>query len=167
MSWSFLPCWAEGSRTKCHPLDHTADITEPRRRKTSRREVGGGRGRACCRRASRPTHQSVLASSGGLLGVFLSHKHTQTPTSSPLSSTYSSGVQAAHHIQSRECLPCLFLNQDWREKVKGWRAKDAARQNRHEVPNARQEARFSPLKRDLFRNELNCQIAIIASFLSV
>lgn len=98
VSWSFLLCRAGGSRTKCHPLDHTADVTELRRRKTSRRGVGEGWGRACCLRASRPTQQSVLASSGGLLGVFSSHKHahTQTPTSSPLSSTHAAGLFLRH-----------------------------------------------------------------------
>lgn len=39
-------------------------------------------------------------------------------------------------------------------------------QNRHKVLSARQEARSAPLKRDLFKTEHNCQIAIIASFLN-
>lgn len=34
------------------------------------------------------------------------------------------------------------------------------RQNMHKVLSARQKARSAPLKRDLFRNEHNCQCAI-------
>lgn len=169
----FLTRRVEGSKTKRHPLDHAADITELRRRKTSRRGVGEGWGRACCLCASQP-HSAVCPRQlrgGGCLRHTNTHTYTQTNTCTLLTfiqhrtpQAYPSGVQATHHMQSSECLPSSFLNRNWREKEKGWHAKEAARQNRHKVLSARREARFAPLKLDLFRNEHNCQIAIIASF---
>lgn len=133
-------------------------------------EKGGG-GLVC---QSAPLSSLSSPAPGGGVFVTQTHTHTHKQTHAPTHlltfiqhrtpQAYPSGVQATHHMQSSERLPCSFLNRNWREKEKGWHAKEAARQNRHKVLSARREARFAPLKLDLFRNEHNCQIAIIASF---
>lgn len=110
----------------------------------------------------------------------------QTPQACP------SVVQATHHIQSSEHLTCLFHfwitiggdrvarkrhrgreseigtenGERENEGEQGCMQTKLLRQNRHKVLSARQNARSAPLKQDLFRNEHNCQIAIIGSFLN-